>query len=63
MPIPENQLPDGGKFVSLMHWLHFPPPPKDLLLLISVIGGVNPRLEGLDKLKKFNDLNGNQTVA
>jgi hypothetical protein len=60
----DNRLTDGGEVVSIMLRPHFKPQ-KDFLVLISVRGLETPRvivrLEGLGKLKTFNDLVENRT--
>jgi hypothetical protein len=60
----DNWLTDSGKVVILMCWPLFTPQ-KDFLVLSYFRGWVRPKtivqLEGLGKLKKFNDLIGTQT--
>jgi hypothetical protein len=55
----DNQLRDGGEVVIFTHWPHFTHQ-KDFLVTISVRFEVNfqviVQLEGLGKLKNFNDL-------
>jgi hypothetical protein len=59
----DNRITDGGEAVSLTAGC--PLPPGRFLVLISARGWVDPRtivwLEGLRKLKKSNDHNGNRT--
>jgi hypothetical protein len=58
-----NRLTDGGEAVSLTRRPSFKPP-EIFLVLISVRGWDDPmvivRLEGIDKVKKLNDLIGNR---
>jgi hypothetical protein len=65
----DNQQTDGGEVVSPTHWPHFTPQkhfysvsgPHFCYRLSKPQGQV--WLEELDKLKKFSDLIGNQTVT
>jgi hypothetical protein len=63
----EYRFTHGGKFVSLTRRLAalYPPPPKKILVLISVTDWVDPRaivrLEGLGQLKKNSDPIRNRT--
>jgi hypothetical protein len=62
----DNRLRDGGEVVSLKRLPRFTIH-KDVLVLVSVTGcEINRamlRLEGLGKLKNFNDLNGKRASA